>query len=95
LLDVELSLLFISELLRVVSTGVGVLFTVPPDFPCNRFNRDISLLVAGCETFSSALLDRRLRAGQSAVKRSSAGGSSRFYFFLSFAVFFFLGLIHW
>jgi hypothetical protein len=28
LLDVKLSLLFISELLKVVSTGVGVLFTV-------------------------------------------------------------------
>jgi hypothetical protein len=55
LVDVKLSLLFISELLTVVSTGVDLLFTVPPDFLCNRFNRDISLHVAGCETFSSAL----------------------------------------
>jgi hypothetical protein len=79
-LDVKLSLLLISDLLRIVSTGGGVLFPVPPDFLCNRFNLDISLLVAGCETFLSALLDQRLRAGQSAVKRSSAGGSLRFFF---------------
>jgi hypothetical protein len=55
-LDVRLSLLFISELLGVVSTGAGRLFTVPPDFLCNRFNRDISLLFAGGETFSRTLL---------------------------------------
>jgi hypothetical protein len=63
-------------------------------FSANRFNRDISLLVAGCETFSSALLDRRLRSGQSAVKRSSAGGSLIFFFLISIAVFFFLALVH-
>jgi hypothetical protein len=96
-LGVKLLLLFISELLKVVSTGVGVLFTVPPDSLCNRSNRDVSLLDAGCETFSSVLLDRRLRDGQSAVKRSSEGGSLRFFsflIFLSFAAFFFFGLIH-
>jgi hypothetical protein len=59
---------FISELLKVVSTGVGVLFTVPPDSPYNRVNRDVSLLVAGCETFSSVLLDQRLGVVQSGVK---------------------------
>jgi hypothetical protein len=97
LLDVKLSLLFISELIKVVSTGVGVLFTVLPDSLCNRVNQDVSLLVAGCETFSSVLLDQRLGVVQSSVKRFSAGGSLRFFsflVFLSFAVFFFFGLIH-
>jgi hypothetical protein len=61
-------------LLGVLSTGVGELST-------NRCNRDISLLVAGCETFSSALLGRGFRAGQFAAKISSAGGSLRFFFF--------------
>jgi hypothetical protein len=97
LLDVNLSLLFISELLKEVSAGVGVLFIVPPDSPCNRVNQDVSLLVVGCETFSSVLLYRRLGFVQSGVKRFSAGGSLRFcsfLIFLSFAVFFFFGLIH-
>jgi hypothetical protein len=92
LLDGKLSLLFISELLAVVSKGVGGLFIVLPDFLCNRSNQDISLRFAGDEnSLRTLLLVRRPLGGQSG-KRSSAGEFLRFFFFFPFAVFFFLGL---
>jgi hypothetical protein len=65
---------FISELLGVISTGVGGLFTVLPDFLCNGSNRDISLRFPGDKNSSRTLLVVKRRPGGQFVKRSSEGG---------------------